>query len=115
MIDTANSRISKAIKAGRVIRNKENIFSLRFDKRDRRRCPAIILAARRTERVIGRIIFLILSINTIKKDKAIGVPKGIRWQNILFIRFNQPKIINKIHIGRANVNVTERCLVAVKM
>lgn len=43
-----------------------------------RRCPATILAAKRTDRVIGRIRFLVSSITTIKGIKAIGVPRGTR-------------------------------------
>ena len=44
----------------------------------RRICPAIILAARRTDRVSGRIKFLIVSIITIKGQKRIGVFKGTK-------------------------------------
>jgi hypothetical protein len=44
----------------------------------RRRCPATILAVKRTERVIGRIRFLMVSIKTIKNDSPIGVPSGTR-------------------------------------
>jgi hypothetical protein len=42
--------------------------------RVRRRCPAIILAANRTAKVPGRMILLIVSINTIKGIKTGGVP-----------------------------------------
>jgi hypothetical protein len=47
-------------------------------KRVKRRCPAIILAVRRTVRVPGRIILLIDSINTINGIRIFGVLKGTR-------------------------------------
>ena len=46
------------------------------------RCPAIILAARRTASVPGRIKFLTDSINTMKDIRAIGVLSGTRWANM---------------------------------
>jgi len=59
-------------------------------KRVRRRCPAIILAARRTERVRGRINLLILSIRTIKGIRSLGVPLGTRWASIFTEDCTQP-------------------------
>lgn len=50
------------------------------------KCPATILAESRIERVIGRIILLINSINTIKFINILGVPKGTKWIN-LFLKF----------------------------
>jgi hypothetical protein len=38
------------------------------------KCPAIILAVKRIANVPGRIIFLIVSINTIKDIRVPGVP-----------------------------------------
>lgn len=52
--------------------------------KDRRRWPAIILAVKRIERVIGRIIKLIDSIITINGISKAGVPWGVRWVNKLF-------------------------------
>ena len=43
-----------------------------------KRCPAIILAAKRTDRVIGRIRLLTTSIKTIKGIKRGGVPRGTK-------------------------------------
>jgi len=51
---------------------------------DVNKCPAIMLAVNRITRVIGRIISLIVSINTIK-GKVIrikGVPQGVRCEHI---------------------------------
>jgi len=41
-----------------------------------KRCPAVILATNRTDSVIGRIKFLIISIKTIIGIKAVGDPIG---------------------------------------
>lgn len=43
-----------------------------------KRCPAIIFAASRIPKVIGRIIDLTVSINTITGIKAPGVPNGTK-------------------------------------
>lgn len=40
--------------------------------------PAVIFAANRTDRVMGRINCLTDSINTINCDRAIGVPLGTK-------------------------------------
>jgi len=80
-----------------------------------RRWPAIIFADRRTDRVMGRIIFLVVSINTIKEDKGSGVPKGTRWENIYVVLFIQPNIIKSNHIGSARVKVIIMWLVEVKI
>jgi len=44
--------------------------------------PAIMLAANRTDSVIGRIIFLTISIQTINDIRATGVPWGTKWANM---------------------------------
>lgn len=46
--------------------------------------PATMLAANRTDKVIGRIRFLESSISTIKGAKNIGVPLGTRWAKYIF-------------------------------
>jgi len=50
--------------------------------------------------------FLILSIKTIKGINSKGVPNGIKWQNIILEKFNQPKIIIPNHKG--NLKVTAK-------
>jgi len=45
-----------------------------FPRRVRSKCPAIMLAVSRIARVPGRIIFLIVSIHTIKGISTGGVP-----------------------------------------
>lgn len=54
------------------------------------RCPATMFAIKRTDRVIGRITFLIDSIRTIKGIKAEGVLWGTKWANIWLVCVNQP-------------------------
>jgi hypothetical protein len=81
----------------------------------RRRCPAIILAASRTDKVIGRIILLIISINTIKGINGAGVPIGTRCARksvMLLIILNIMKLTQK---GRAKDKVMARWLVDVKV
>ena len=42
------------------------------------KCPATMLAASRTDKVMGRIMFLTSSIKTINGINALGVPEGTR-------------------------------------
>ena len=61
--------------------DKETIFIFeRFRnsllRRDSKRCPAIILAVNRTERVMGRINILVNSIRTMMGMRKNGVPVG---------------------------------------
>lgn len=53
-----------------------------FPKSTRRRWPAIILAAKRTANVPGRITLLTVSIRTMKGIRIPGVPKGTKWASI---------------------------------
>ena len=79
------------------------------------KCPAIIFAASRTAKVPGRIMFLIVSINTMNDISAGGVPWGTKWENIWFVWLIHPNSINLNHIGSAIVNVNAKCLVLVKI
>jgi len=90
IIATANSRSKRVLIKIEVGINKIGVASLVSLRRLKRRWPAIILAVRRTESVVGRIILEIVSISTIKNLKAIGVPKGTRWENMWFMLFNHP-------------------------
>lgn len=74
-----------------------------------------MLAARRTDRVSGRMTLLTSSIITMKGIKAGGVPSGTRWAIIAFGVFAHPMIIWPSHKGRARATVKERCLEAVKI
>ena len=46
--------------------------------------PAVKLAPNRNPKVIGRINFLINSINTINLIRKIGVPIGVKWTILFF-------------------------------
>lgn len=75
---TAHSNVNRATCAI-IMMIKINLFLISgpvFPRRVRRRCPAIILAVNRIARVLGRIIFLISSIHTIKGIRRLGVPIG---------------------------------------
>lgn len=79
------------------------------------KCPAIILADSRIAKVPGRIMFLIVSIRTIKGIRTGGVPWGTRWANIWVVLLIQPNSMNVNHKGRAKLRVNTICLVLVKM
>ena len=77
--------------------------------------PAIILAANRTAKVPGRIIFLIVSIKTINGIKAAGVPWGTKWANMCWVWLTHPNTIKASQSGSAKESVITRCLVLVKI
>lgn len=77
--------------------------------------PLIIFAIKRTDKVIGRIKFLTVSIKTIKNLKKIGDPKGTRWAIIILVLFITKKIIILIHKGKAKNIVKTICLEEVKI
>lgn len=49
-----------------------------FATNDKTICPALILAINRTVKVRGRIIILIVSINTKNGASTIGAPAGVK-------------------------------------
>jgi hypothetical protein len=79
-----------------------------FPRRVISKCPAIILAANRTARVPGRIILLIVSMQTIKGIRTGGVPWGTRWANMCCVWLIHPYSINLIHRGKAKARVKVR-------
>jgi hypothetical protein len=86
-----------------------------FPKRVNNKCPAIIFAESRTARVPGRMIFLIVSIRTIKGINTGGVPCGTKCANICFVLLIQPKNMKLSHRGRASDRVNVIWLVLVKI
>lgn len=91
MIATADSKTNSAIWA---TINKDKI---EYDKEGpvlpnsvNNKWPAIIFAANRTARVPGRIIFLIVSIQTIKGINTAGVPWGTKWANMCCVWLIHP-------------------------
>ena len=113
---TADSRTRRSIWITSKIETREGLTeAVWFPKRVIRRCPAIMLAAKRTARVPGRIILLIVSIITINGIKAAGVLWGTRWANICFEWLIQPNNIKESHNGAASVRVKIKCLELVKI
>ena len=84
-----------------------------FPRRVRRRCPAIIFAASRTAKVPGRMMFLIVSIKTIRGMRRPGVPAGTKWANMCWVWLIQPNSINESQRGSLKVRVKARWLVEV--
>ena len=77
--------------------------------------PATILAANRIDNVIGRIIFLTVSIITIIGIKNEGVPKGTKWaNNLLYWKIIENTIVPN-QIGNAKTKVIDKWLVLVKI
>jgi len=72
-----------------------------------------MLAARRTDRVKGRMKLLISSIITMKGIKAPGVPNGTRWASILLGDDTQAHVMWPTQIGRAKENAAVRWAVEV--
>jgi len=76
------------------------------------KCPAIKFAVKRTQRVKGRMIFLINSIITIKFIKGPGVPWGSKWDKEWLVFCSQPKetmVIQKVRDkGRVILKWEER-------
>lgn len=85
----------------------------KFPRRLISKCPATILADSRTERVMGRIMFLTNSIITMKFISWIGVPDGTICAIIEEKFLVHPKIMKDIHSVRAIVNEIDRWAVGV--
>lgn len=107
-----NKRICVIIKIEIIIEDKEDPV---FPNRVNSKWPAIILAESRTANVPGRIIFLIVSIITMKGIKTDGVPWGTRWANICLVLLIHPYNMNLSHKGKANDKVIVIWLVLVKI
>lgn len=114
--ETAHSRINSSNWVTKrtltiIVDNEVPVFPRRVNKR----WPAIMLAVNRIASVPGRIIFLIVSMHTIKGIRTGGVPWGTRWANMCIVLLIHPKIINLTHNGSASVSVKAKCLVHEKM
>jgi len=74
IIATADSNVRRAIWAKIILpKIADELTAVWFPRRVNNRCPAIILAAKRTDRVMGRINLLTVSINTMNDIRAEGV------------------------------------------
>jgi len=74
-------------------------------------CPAVIFAASRNLKVIGRTIILIDSISTRNGFSHIGALSGNRCAVADFIEYSILLAIHISHIGRPRVKVKIICLV----
>ena len=103
---TAVSKTNNAIKGIKIVSKIDALEpgSLEVTKVISK-CPATIFAASRTDSVIGRIIFLTISINTIKGINTIGVPRGTKWAKKDLISKIIELPITAIHIGSAILKV----------
>jgi len=72
-----------------LINIKEREFPV-FPINVKSKWPAIIFAVKRTAKVPGRIILLMVSIHTMKGIKAGGVPWGTKWANIWIVWLIHP-------------------------
>ena len=111
--------ISSTIKLARPIPPTEKVIMLAsieqaLPVKESNKWPAVILAASRTERVIGRIKFLTISISTINGIKALGVPVGTKCAKVAFKSFKQELKTMAVQTIRLKVSVNDICLEAVK-
>ena len=81
MTDTEISKINNNVWDIIIVMKMIELFNEGAEdpNRERRRCPAIILAVNRIAKVIGRINRLTDSMITIKGIKIDGVPWGVKW------------------------------------
>ncbi len=106
---TAISKINK------IIKTLEKKFSRKIGclLRAIKMCPAVILAQRRTDSVIGRIICLTLSMIVINWESNKGVDRGTKWLRKWLVLFKTLKRINPSQKGSAKLRVFIICLVIV--
>lgn len=84
------------------------------DKRWINRWPLIILAVNRTDKVIGRITFLTVSIITMKNLKIIGDPIGTKWAITMLNLLTNENKMNDNQKGKAKNIVNTKWLDDVK-
>jgi len=113
---TAVSKINNAswIKI-KIEINRRDMEDPVFPNKVKIKWPAIMLADKRTAKVPGRIIFLIVSIQIIKGIRMEGVPEGTKCVNMWLVLLIHPKNIKVSHRGRDTESVRIKCLVLVKM
>lgn len=114
-MDTAISKINSINWIIKIIKYIKKILGINLLNKVNNKCPAIIFAVKRIERVKGRIIFLNVSINTIKNININGVPLGTKWVNINSVFFNHPNNINLNQIDTPKIKEKIRCLDLVKI
>jgi len=77
-------------------------------------CPALMFAASRKDRVIGRTVTLVVSIRTRNGFNQSGAPSGRKWAIDFIIDLKNLDIIMDSHNGRPKINVKIRWLEVLK-
>jgi hypothetical protein len=77
--------------------------------------PALIFAASRKDRVIGRTKILVVSIRTKNGLSQSGAPSGRKWATEALGDLEKDDRIILNHRGRPNLRVKIRCLVVLNM
>lgn len=107
---TALSKIIITLAPAKQILMAGNLLREGMHTKEISKCPATIFAAKRTDKVIGRIITLTSSIITIRQISPSGVPYGTKWtRNSYSDNTNDPKISDN-HKTIANLKVNLKCL-----
>lgn len=110
--DTANSKVKSNNWTNRTIDVMwKYVCTAWFPNSVISKCPAIMFAINRTARVKGRIILLIVSINTINGIKVVGVLWGVKCANIYVVWLIHPNNIKDAQNGSAKDIVIDMCLV----
>jgi hypothetical protein len=78
-------------------------------------CPALMLAAKRNDRVRGRTRILVVSIRTRKGFSQSGAPSGRKWAVDFLGLLENLEIISLNQIGRPRARVKIRCLDVLKV
>lgn len=78
-------------------------------------CPALMFAASRKDRVIGRTTIDEVSISTRNGFNQSGAPSGSKWAIVAFGDFVALDRISISHIGNPNLRVKIRCLVTLNV
>ena len=74
-------------------------------------CPALILAAKRKDKVSGRTNVLVVSIKTRNGFNQSGAPSGSRWAAVAFGFLVADEIMKDSHKGNPRDSVIIKCLV----
>ena len=77
--------------------------------------PALILAANRNDKVIGRTKILVVSIRTKNGFNQSGAPSGRKWATEAFGDLVKEDRIILNHKGRPNLRVKIKCLVVLNI
>lgn len=100
MIATPTSNVLRMIRAFDAMIEFE-IELANFSANAIKMCPATMLAVSRTERVMGRIIFLVSSIRARAGIRAVGEPFGTMCARKFFVFLILLHRLIVIHIDRA--------------